>query len=33
MNKKIRIAIPNKGRLKKPAIEALGRAGIEILEE
>jgi ATP phosphoribosyltransferase len=33
MNKKIRIAIPNKGRLKKPAIEILGRAGIEILEE
>lgn len=33
MNKKIRIAIPNKGRLKKPAIEALGRAGIEVLEE
>jgi len=33
MDKKIRIAIPNKGRLKKPAIEALGRAGIEILEE
>ncbi|MCZ2809262.1 MAG: ATP phosphoribosyltransferase [Candidatus Bathyarchaeota archaeon] len=33
MNKKIRIAIPNKGRLKKPAIEALGRAGIEILGE
>jgi ATP phosphoribosyltransferase len=33
MNKKIRIAIPNKGRLKKPAIEALAQAGIEILEE
>lgn len=33
MNKKIRIAIPNKGRLKKPAIEALGKAGIEVLEE
>lgn len=33
MNKKIRIAIPNKGRLKKPAIEALARAGIEVLEE
>ncbi|HDQ06028.1 MAG TPA: ATP phosphoribosyltransferase [Candidatus Bathyarchaeota archaeon] len=33
MNKKIRIAIPNKGRLKKPAIEALGQAGIEVLEE
>jgi ATP phosphoribosyltransferase len=33
MNKKIRIAIPNKGRLKKPAIEMLARAGIEVLEE
>ena len=33
MNKKIRIAIPNKGRLKEPAIEALGRAGIDILKE
>ena len=33
LNKKIRIAIPNKGRLKKPAVEMLGRAGIEILEE
>ena len=33
MNKKIRIAIPNKGRLKKPAIAALARAGIEVLEE
>jgi ATP phosphoribosyltransferase len=33
MNKKIRIAIPNKGRLKEPAIEALEGAGIEILEE
>jgi ATP phosphoribosyltransferase len=33
MDKKIRIAIPNKGRLKKPAIEALARAGIEVLEE
>ena len=33
MNKKIRIAIPNKGRLKQPAIEVLKRAGIEILEE
>jgi ATP phosphoribosyltransferase len=33
MDKKIRIAIPNKGRLKKPAIEVLGRAGIEVLEE
>jgi ATP phosphoribosyltransferase len=30
---KIRIAIPNKGRLKGPAIEALERVGIEILEE
>ena len=33
MKKKIRIAIPNKGRLKQPAIEMLERAGIEILEE
>jgi ATP phosphoribosyltransferase len=30
---KIRIAMPNKGRLKKPAIEMLARAGIEVLEE
>jgi len=33
MKKKIRVAIPNKGRLKQPAIEVLGRAGIKILEE
>jgi ATP phosphoribosyltransferase len=33
MNKKIRIAIPNKGRLKEPALDALARAGIEVLEE
>ncbi len=33
MNKKIRIAIPNKGRLKQPAIKVLEGAGIEILEE
>jgi ATP phosphoribosyltransferase len=33
MNKKIRIAIPNKGRLKEPARDALARAGIEVLEE
>jgi ATP phosphoribosyltransferase len=33
MNKKIRIAIPSKGRLKAPTIEALGRAGIKVLEE
>ena len=33
MRKKIRIAIPNKGRLKQPAIKVLERAGIEILEE
>lgn len=33
MNKKIRIAIPNKGRLKQPAIKVLERAEIEILEE
>jgi ATP phosphoribosyltransferase len=33
MKQKIRIAIPNKGRLKQPAMEVLGQAGIEILEE
>ena len=33
MRKKIRIAIPNKGRLKQPAINLLKQAGIEILEE
>ena len=33
MNKKIRIAIPNKGRLKEPARNTLARAGIEVLEE
>jgi ATP phosphoribosyltransferase len=33
MNKKIRIAIPNKGRLKKPAIYALEQGGIEVMEE
>ncbi len=33
MKKKIRIAIPNKGRLKQPAIKVLERARIEILEE
>ena len=33
MNKKIRIAIPNKGRLKQPAIRVLERSGTEILEE
>jgi ATP phosphoribosyltransferase len=32
-SKKIRIAIPNKGRLKEPSLEALARAGIEVLEE
>ncbi len=31
--KKIRIAIPNKGRIKQPTIDALARAGITILEE
>jgi ATP phosphoribosyltransferase len=31
--KKIRIAIPNKGRLKEPAMDVLARAGIEVLEE
>jgi len=33
MMRKIRIAIPNKGRLKQPAIEALENAGIKILED
>lgn len=31
--KKIRIAIPNKGRIKKPTMDALARAGLTILEE
>ena len=31
--KKIRIAIPNKGRIKQPTMDALARAGITILEE
>jgi len=33
MERKIRIAIPSKGRLKQPSIQALQRAGINILEE
>ena len=33
MKKKIRIAVPNKGRIKQPTIDALARAGITILEE
>ena len=33
MTKKIRIAIPNKGRLKEPAMDVLARAGIEVLED
>lgn len=33
MKKKIRIAIPNKGRIKQPTMDALARAGITILEE
>jgi len=33
MKRKIRIAIPSKGRLKQPSIQALQRAGINILEE
>ena len=33
MKKKIRIAIPNKGRIKQPTLDALDRAGITILEE
>ncbi|MFQ5999416.1 MAG: ATP phosphoribosyltransferase [Candidatus Bathyarchaeia archaeon] len=33
MKRKIRIAVPSKGRLKQPSIQALQRAGINILEE
>jgi len=33
MKRKIRIAIPSKGRLKQPSIQVLQRAGINILEE
>ncbi len=33
MKRKIRIAIPSKGRLKQPSIQMLQRAGINILEE
>ena len=33
MKRKIRIAIPSKGRLKQPSIQALQRAGINIIEE
>jgi ATP phosphoribosyltransferase len=31
--KKIRIAVPNKGRIKQPTLDALANAGITILEE
>jgi ATP phosphoribosyltransferase len=31
--KKIRIAIPNKGRIKKPTMDALAQVGIIVLEE
>ena len=33
MKKKIRIAIPNKGRIKQPSMDALAQAGMTILEE
>ncbi len=33
MKKQIRIAIPNKGRIKQPTMDTLARAGITILEE
>lgn len=33
MKRKIRIAIPSKGRLKQPSIQVLQRAGINVLEE
>jgi ATP phosphoribosyltransferase len=31
--RKIRLAIPNKGRIKQPTMDALARAGITVLEE
>lgn len=33
MKKKIRIAIPNKGRIKQPSLDALSGAGLTVLEE
>ena len=33
MKQKIRIAIPNKGRIKQPSMDALAGAGLTILEE
>ena len=33
MDKQIRIALPNKGRIKQPSIDVLERVGISILEE
>ncbi|MCW4035002.1 MAG: ATP phosphoribosyltransferase [Candidatus Bathyarchaeota archaeon] len=33
MKNKIRIAIPNKGRIKQPSMDALASAGITVLEE
>lgn len=33
MKRKIRIAIPSKGRLRQPSIQALKQAGVSILEE
>lgn len=33
MKRKIRIAIPNKGRLRQPSIKVLAKAGIRILKE
>jgi ATP phosphoribosyltransferase len=33
MKRKIRIALPSKGRLKQPSIQVLQRAGVHILEE
>jgi len=33
VKRKIRIAIPSKGRLKQPSIQVLQRAGVNILEE
>jgi ATP phosphoribosyltransferase len=33
MKKKIRVAIPNKGRIKQPSLDALARAGLTVIEE
>lgn len=33
MRKKIRIAVPNKGRIKQPTLDALAEAGLTVLEK